>query len=111
MFEDPKQSSSDVAATALSTQEWLDTLDRAKEIAMSQHGNNTYPGDEGIRDMSSGLSSHANTIDQTSDFPADNSGATKATLVKHQAAAEPDPVKGKKRFSRRHSKNGLSAVF
>lgn len=110
MFEDPKPSSSDVAATALSTQEWLDTLDRAKEIAMSQHGN-TYPGDEGIRD-SSGLSSHENTIDQSSDFPADSSGATKATLMKHQTAAEPDPAaKGKKRFSRRHSKNGLSAVF
>lgn len=110
MFEDPKSSSSDVAATALSTQEWLDTLDRAKEIAMSQHGNSTYPGDESMRD-SSGLSSHANTINQSSDFPADSSSATKATLIKHQAAAEPEPVKGKKRFSRRHSKNGLSAVF
>lgn len=97
-----------MGATALSAQEWLDTLDRAKEMALSQQ--NGYSGDDAFRDLSSELSSQANTLDRSSDVHRDGPSATRATLVKHQGN-DNESVKGRKRFSRRHSRNGLSAVF
>jgi 3-phosphoinositide dependent protein kinase-1 len=102
-----------VGASALSTQEWLDTLDRAKEIALLHPADNLYMGDEGFRDMSSGVSSHANTLDHTDDFSMNLNGPSggRSMLMKQQPAGDSESVKGKKRFSRRHSKNGLSAVF
>ncbi|KAL3496884.1 kinase-like domain-containing protein [Aspergillus germanicus] len=110
VFEDPKPSSSNIGATAMSAQEWLDTLDRAREMALAQQSNGPYSGDETFRDLSSGLSSHANTLDRGSETPHEPAPSGRATLVKHQGN-DSDSVKGKKRFSRRHSKNGLAAVF
>lgn len=109
MFEDPKPSSGNVGSTAMSAQEWLDTLDRSREMALAQQGNGPYSADE-FRDLSSGLSSHANTLDRNSDAHHDHPPTGRATLVKHQAG-DSESVKGRKRFSRRHSKNGLAAVF
>ncbi|GKZ20385.1 pkb-activating kinase-like protein [Aspergillus brasiliensis] len=109
VFEDPKPSSGNVGATALSAQEWLDSLDRAREMALSQQGNGSY-SDDAFRDLSSGLSSHANTLDRSSEIQNESAPAGRATLVKHQNT-DTESVKGKKRFSRRHSKNGLAAVF
>ncbi|PYI27522.1 Pkinase-domain-containing protein [Aspergillus indologenus CBS 114.80] len=109
VFEDPKPSSGSVGTTAMSTQEWLDTLDRAKEMALSQQGNGSY-SDDAFRDLSSGLSSHANTLDRSSELQQESAPTGRATLVK-QPPTDTDSVKGKKRFSRRHSKNGLAAVF
>ncbi|KKK17475.1 hypothetical protein ARAM_005160 [Aspergillus rambellii] len=109
VFEDPKPSSNNLGATALSAQEWLDTLDRAREMALALQSSGPYSADEAFRDISSGLSSHANTLDQSSDTVHDGSSG-RATLVKHHAN-DSDSIKGKKRFSRRHSKNGLAAVF
>lgn len=108
-FEDPKPSSNNLGVTALSAQEWLDTLDRAREMALSHHNNGHYSGDEAFRDLSSGMSSHANTLDRSSDIH-EGPPAGRATLIKHQAT-DSESVKGRKRFSRRHSKNGLAAVF
>ncbi|KAL2818838.1 kinase-like domain-containing protein [Aspergillus granulosus] len=110
VFEDPKPSSSNIGSTAMSAQEWLDTLDRAREMALAQQSNGPYSGDEAFRDLSSGLSSHANTLDRGSEPPHEPAPSGRATLVKHQGN-DSDSVKGKKRFSRRHSKNGLAAVF
>lgn len=109
VFEDPKPSSSNVGVTALSTQEWLDTLDRARELAASQN-NGSYSADETFRDLSSGLSSHANTLDRGSALLAEGAPHGRSTLVKNHPA-DSESSKGKKRFSRRHSRNGLSAVF
>lgn len=106
VFEDPKPSSSNLGATALSAQEWLDALDRAKEMA--SHNNS---GDEGFRDISSGMSSHTNTLDRSSDIQSEGPPGGRATLIKHQATDTESVTKGRKRFSRRHSKNGLAAVF
>lgn len=102
----PKSSSADTNMSALSTQEWMETLDRSKEMAALNPVTGSYMGDEGFRDMSSGVSSHANTLNR-----ADEISGGKATLIKNQNPADSDSVKAKKRFSRRHSKNGLSAVF
>ncbi|PKX88518.1 PDPK1 family serine/threonine-protein kinase [Aspergillus novofumigatus IBT 16806] len=109
VFEDPKPSSSTMGATALSVQEWVDTLDRAKEMALAQQSNGSY-SDEAFRDLSSGLSSHANTLDRSSELQSEGGPSGRATLVKPQPN-DSDSVKGRKRFSRRHSKNGLAAVF
>jgi 3-phosphoinositide dependent protein kinase-1 len=98
-----------MGATALSVQEWVDTLDRAKEMALAQQSNGSY-SDEAFRDLSSGLSSHANTLDRSSELQSESGPSSRATLVKHQPN-DSDSVKGRKRFSRRHSKNGLAAVF
>ncbi|KAL4782429.1 kinase-like domain-containing protein [Aspergillus varians] len=111
VFEDPKPSSSSAGTTALSTQEWLDTLDRAREMALAQQNNGPYSADDAFRDLSSGFSSHANTLDRASEIPHEAAPPPgRATLVKHQGN-DSESVKGKKRFSRRHSKNGLAAVF
>lgn len=78
-------------------------------MALTQQANGTYSADEAFRDISSELSSHANTLDRSSEVHHENPPG-RATLVKHQPS-DSDSVKGKKRFSRRHSKNGLAAVF
>ncbi|KAJ5625792.1 hypothetical protein N7510_002101 [Penicillium lagena] len=112
VFEDPKPSSSNIGATAVSAQEWLDALDRAREMAMTQQSSGPYSADDAFRDISSGFSSHTNTLDRNSD-PQTESGAhapLRNHLVKHQVA-DSESTKGKKRFSKRHSKNGLAAVF
>ena len=103
VFEDPKR------VTALSAQEWLDTLDRSRELAASKN-DGSYT-DDAFRELSSGLSSHANTLDRSSDLlTAEAAPQGRNTLVKSQPT-DTDSSKGKKRFSRRHSRNGLSAVF
>ncbi|KAJ5326965.1 uncharacterized protein N7506_010067 [Penicillium brevicompactum] len=111
VFEDPKPSSSSVGATAVQAQEWLDALDRSREMA-TQHQNAGF-SDDAYRDLSSGFPSPANTLDRTSDMQKDDKGPPSSGrnhLVKHQAT-DSDSTKGRKRFSKRHSKNGLAAVF
>ncbi|CAG7983521.1 unnamed protein product [Penicillium salamii] len=111
VFEDPKPSSSSVGATAVQVQEWLDALDRSREMAAQQQ--NAGFSDDAYRDLSSGFPSPANTIDRTSDLQKDERGPPSSGrnhLVKHQAT-DSDSTKGRKRFSKRHSKNGLAAVF
>ncbi|KAJ5105890.1 Serine/threonine-protein kinase PKH2 [Penicillium alfredii] len=113
VFEDSKPSSSNVGTTAVSAQEWLDALDRAREMAATQQTSGPYSADDAFRDLSSGFSSHANTLDRGSEPQTESSGPpppSRHTLVKHQAT-DSESTKGKKRFSRRHSKNGLAAVF
>lgn len=105
VFEDPKPSSSNFGATALSAQEWLDTLDRAKEMASRNNS-----GDEAFRDLSSGMSSQTNTLDRSSETQGEGPPGGRSTLIKHQTG-DTESAKGRKRFSRRHSKNGLAAVF
>lgn len=111
VFEEPKtSSSSNSQPTANSIQEWIDTLDRAKELAASQKSS-AYSNDE-YRDLSSGFSSQTNTLDHSSEFQNEHAPLSgRATLQKSAAAADSESIKGKKRFSKRHSKNGLAAVF
>lgn len=110
VFEDPKSSSTIPGTTALSSREWLDVLDRAREIALAQQIGPSSSAEDSYRDLPSGLSSHASTLNQVPDPKPEGSHTGRATLVKPQPT-DSDSIKGKKRFSRRHSKNGLSAVF
>jgi 3-phosphoinositide dependent protein kinase-1 len=98
----------------LSTQEWVDTIERAREITLSQSANNSYSGDDAFKDLSSGMSSHANTLDRSTEFNSEGHGNNgregRKTLMKHHDA-DSDSLKGRKRFSKRQSKSGLAAVF
>ena len=102
-------------ATAKSTQEWLEELDRAKEFALSQKMNSSYnDADDSLNMSSSALSSHANTLDRSSDFdtsPAESTSHYRSTLHKQHSGNDADSIKGRKRFSKRQSKSGLTAVF
>ncbi|KAL4992558.1 kinase-like domain-containing protein [Aspergillus falconensis] len=110
VFEDPKPSSSNAGTTAISAQDWLDTLDRAREMALAQQQNGQFSADDAFRDLSSGFSSPANTLDRAAEATQEAAPQGRATLVKHQGN-DSESIKGRKRFSRRHSKNGLAAVF
>ncbi|OGE50544.1 hypothetical protein PENARI_c016G07130 [Penicillium arizonense] len=109
VFEDPKASP---GATAVQVQEWLDALDRSREMASLQQSAGPF-GDDAFQNLSSGFPSPANTLDRTSDMQKDDRGpppSGRNHLVKHQAT-DSESTKGRKRFSKRHSKNGLAAVF
>ncbi|ETI25354.1 hypothetical protein G647_02126 [Cladophialophora carrionii CBS 160.54] len=111
VFEDAKPPSNDPMATAKATQEWLDVLGRAKEFAMQQ--NNNYSNNDSLNISSSALSSHASTIDQPTDLSphsANQSHSGRGILHK-QHSADAESLKGRKRFSKRQSKSGLTAVF
>ena len=112
MFEDPKSSPNESMASAMSAQEWLDIIDRAKEIANAQSANNPYSENDSFTISTSALSSQGSTLDQTSDLsPNAMSHAQRATLHKQHSGAHSDSLKGHKRFSKRQSKSGLTAVF
>ncbi|GAB7356476.1 hypothetical protein MBLNU459_g7238t1 [Dothideomycetes sp. NU459] len=112
-FEDPRATTSDPDGSKYSTQEWLECIERAKEIAMSQSMANSYSGDSQYNDLNSAMSSPTsnNGGDGTSDLPMSLAGHSgRNTLRKEQGDNE--SVKSRKpRFSKRHSKNGLAAVF
>ena len=111
-FEDPKSASSDGSATSLAAQEWIDAIDRAREIAFSQSVNNSYSGDE-FKDLQSGLPSPTNTLDMAADRRTHSTLAMggRNNLKKHPSISNPDELKGFKRFSKRQSKSGLPSVF
>ena len=103
-------------ATAVSTQEWLDTVDRAKEMALSQGINTSYSNDS-LNFASSNLSSHANTLDRSMDiegnpnYPESGTSTLRNTLVKNPNHTDAESLKARKRFSKRQSKSGLAAAF
>ncbi len=118
-FEDPKPSSTDPMATAISTQDWLEALDRAKELAASHSAQSSYNVDgaygetDSFNISSSALSSHASTLDHhIQDVnPLEATSYHRGTLLKQHSAADSESLKGRKRFSKRQSKSGLAAVF
>ena len=112
-FEDPKSASSDGATTSASAREWLDAIERAREIALSQSMTNSYSGDDALKDLQTGLSSPTSTINLDSERRGDSRPATSSRhmLHKNHSNTDVDSVKGFKRFSKRQSKSGLAAVF
>ncbi|KAL9114048.1 MAG: hypothetical protein Q9227_001820 [Pyrenula ochraceoflavens] len=111
VFEDLKPNPNDSLATANSAQDWLETIERAKEIAISQSLQNSYSGEESFNIPSSAMSSHANTLDHHSEFSRDGAVNPRGHLVKNHSGADTESIKGRRRFSKRQSKNGLAAVF
>lgn len=100
-------------ASAIATNEWLESLERAKAIANEQAANNAYIGDDSFNISNSALSSSANTMDQASDVSPSSMTHVRAALQKQHSANDGEALKGvgRKRFSKRQSKSGLAAVF
>lgn len=108
VFEDPKATTSDPDGSKYSAQEWLDNIERAREIAISQSMTNSYSGDSAFNDLNSTLPSPASTLGGESAFDGVNIPTARHLRKEH---GDSDSLKGRKRFSKRHSKNGLAAVF
>ena len=118
VFEDPKTQSREPMATAVSTQEWLDALVRARDLAVftqERYTHNNYSENDSLNMSSSALSSQPslNIIDQPTDLSphsATHSHSGRGILHK-QHSADGESLKNRKRFSKRQSKSGLTAVF
>ncbi|KAL8725654.1 MAG: hypothetical protein Q9166_007231 [cf. Caloplaca sp. 2 TL-2023] len=102
-FESPKSASSDPSASSAAAQEWLDAIERARETAALQHTSNTYSGEEDFKELQSGPSSSSRALDL-------DSAESRNTLQK-PPPSESESFISRKRFSKRQSKSGLSAVF
>ena len=110
-FEDPKASSSDGSATSAAAEEWLEALDRAKDVAISQSSTNSYAPEEDIRDLQSSMSSAANTLDLNAEMRSEAAAGSSRGILSKNSPNNPEEPKGLKRFSKRQSKQGLAAVF
>ncbi|KZF25249.1 Pkinase-domain-containing protein [Xylona heveae TC161] len=112
-FEDVKPTTSDPNSTATSAREWLDTLERAKEIATSRSMANSYSGEDAFKDLlPSGVPSPASTMGEDPKLGYDGAPASTGRLTKSQGGSgDSESTKGRKRFSKRQSKSGLAAVF
>lgn len=109
-FEEPKSSQNDGAK--FSVDDWIESLARAKDLAISQNLVGSY-SENGFGDMSSSMSSPASTMGGRANFQegygiSDRSGRNQ--LSKSQASLEETNVK-RNRFSKRQSKTGLGAAF
>lgn len=128
-FEDPRATTSDPAGSKFSTQEWLDSLEQAREVALSQSYMSTgsFSGGESsslyVSNGGGDGGSPADSLggggggDQLGTMPGPNveRHALRQTLRKTHTGdggeGEFGARAGKKRFSKRHSKSGLAAVF
>jgi 3-phosphoinositide dependent protein kinase-1 len=109
-FEDPRATTSDPEGSKYSTQEWLEAIDRAKEVAQSQAIANSYSGESQYGDLASTMSSPTSASGGDGGGEPQSLHSGRNTLRKEQGDNE--SVKSRKpRFSKRHSKSGLAAVF
>ncbi|KAK7746800.1 serine/threonine protein kinase [Cytospora paraplurivora] len=108
-FEAPKSSQYDAGTV----DEWIEALERAKDVAMSSDLAGSFNSDNGFGDMSSSPSP-ASTLSRQVPFPeggfsiADRSGRNQ--LTKSQVSLEEQQQARKHRFSKRSSKNGLGTA-
>ncbi|OLN95325.1 Serine/threonine-protein kinase ksg1 [Colletotrichum chlorophyti] len=113
-FEEPKGSSNSSEDGSMAN-DWIESLERAKELALSQNGSGSYAGDNGFADISSAVSSPASTLGGRGAYP-DSFGVSDRSsrnhLSKSQASLEDTSSNTKRnRFSKRQSKNGLGQQF
>ncbi|KAF2276722.1 kinase-like protein [Westerdykella ornata] len=102
VFEDCKSTVSDPNGSKYSTQEWIESIEQARDFAQSMAM--SYSG-SALNDLSSSLSSPSSAVGADAALDGVNIPTAKHLKKDHGDA---DSVKGRKRFSRRHSKNGLA---
>jgi hypothetical protein len=106
-FEDPKGSTSSDSSRP-SAPEWVECLERAKELAVSQSSS-----EGSFNDMPSTMPSPASTMGGRAVY-AEGFGvsdrAGRNHLSKSQASLE-DPAPKRNRFSKRQSRSGLGSAF
>ncbi|KAJ9620225.1 serine/threonine protein kinase [Taxawa tesnikishii (nom. ined.)] len=110
IFEDPRASASDPKGSDFYTKEWMESINQAREIAMSLSVQNSYSGDSQYADLGSGLSSPASTVGPDGGQEQAITHSGRHTLRKDPGDSESIRTK-RSRFSKRHSKSGLAAVF
>jgi 3-phosphoinositide dependent protein kinase-1 len=115
-FEDTKTSITTGDPSKSSAQEWIESIERAKDMALSQSMMGSYTSENGF-DMGSSVSSPSSTLQGNNIYPegfnAQDRGG-RNILTKSQASlSEEHSEKPQKRnrFSKRQSKNGLSTPF
>ncbi|KAI3327566.1 Pkinase-domain-containing protein [Xylariaceae sp. AK1471] len=104
-FEDTKAPSS-LDPSRPTPDDWIETLQQAKDIAVSMNISGSYASDNGFGEMSS--SSPASTFGPESYGVSDRSHRN--PLNRSQASLE-DTTSKRKRFSKRQSKQGLGSAF
>ncbi len=110
-FEEPLSKSSDINTSAISTKEWLEAVDKAKEFVNTQSQIRNAQADE---TLTSGVLSHATTFEGHTEFEHSSppTQSHRGMLQKQNTySGDNDSLKGRKRFSKRQSKSGLTAVF
>ena len=104
-------------ATAASAQEWADSLVKARDLAISQQERNaSYSENDSLNISSSALASQPSAIHQSTDLgphSGSHGHSGRGMLHKQQSGGDAESLKGpsRKRFSKRQSKSGLTAVF
>jgi 3-phosphoinositide dependent protein kinase-1 len=111
-FEEAKSSSTPPEGGSAAA-DWIECLERARDMALSQRMVTSYGGDSGFADMSSQVSSPSSTIGGPGSYSegfgiSDRQGRNH--LSKNQGNAE-DPAPKRNRFSKRQSRNGLGSAF
>lgn len=98
-------------AGSSSADDWIETLGRAKDLALSYNGMGSYGSDNAFGEISSAVSSPTSTLGGRGPY-AENYGdrSGRNHLTKGQGGLE-EATSKRNRFSKRQSKNGLGAQF
>lgn len=110
-FEESKSTVNDEERS--SADEWVECLDKARDMALSQSANNIQGSDVTFGDMSSVVSSPASTLGgraQYSDSHSTHDRSGRNHLSKSQPSHD-DFAPKRNRFSKRQSRNGLGSAF
>ncbi|KAI0872787.1 kinase-like domain-containing protein [Hypoxylon argillaceum] len=107
-FEDIKTPSS-LDPPGPTPDDWIETLQQAKDIAVSMNMAGSYASDNGFGEISSSMSSPASTFGPEGYNVADRSHRN--PLTRSQASLEDTTTTKRNRFSKRQSKQGLSSAF
>lgn len=123
-FEDPRATTSDPAGSKYSTQEWLDALENARDIALATSTVNGSYSDSSLFNANavgdSAVSSPADSLSQYGTGPGGGDAGPSnegGRHLRHTLRKNTDDGSGgggglgKKRFSKRQSRSGLAAVF
>lgn len=116
-FEDPRATTSDPQGSKYSTQEWLDAVEQAREVAIATSMSDSYSGENMLSDLSrtdgTAMSSPSESMGGDAAMPLSGPSAGERHALRHTLRKNTDDesLKGRRRFSKRHSKSGLAAVF
>lgn len=115
-FEDPRATTSDPQGSKYSTQEWLDAVEQAREVAIATSMTDGYAG-EAMSDLGqaegTAIGSPSDSLGGDAAMPLSGPSAGERHALRHTLRSNTDDesLKGRRRFSKRHSKSGLAAVF
>jgi 3-phosphoinositide dependent protein kinase-1 len=113
-FEEPKAANS-LDPSRPTANDWLESLDQARDMALSQNMSGSYNSDGHFGDMSSSMSSPASTLGGNAAYGEGFSISDRSQrhhLSKSQISLDDQSINVKRnRFSKRQSKQGLGSAF